>query len=175
MKFTAARAAVLATAASLALAGSAQGAPTAAGTGTLAVTAPVAASLTFTRIEDAAAAGTAVTAFALPETAGGATSAASNNYRVVATASAKWATSAQITTAFTAAATSATLPNSAILANTIAAPTVFSPFGAGSFALETNIPKASTTSGNFAFKFAPASGSDSGTYSGVITVTATTL
>jgi len=175
MKFPLIRTAVLASAASLALAGSVQAAPTASGTGTLAVTAPVAASLTFTRIEDAAAAGTAVTAFALPETAGGATSAATANYRVVATASAKWATSAAITSTFTAAASGATLPNSAILANTVAVPGTFNPFGAGAFALETNIPKASTDSGNFAFKFAPAAGSDSGTYSGVITVTATTL
>ena len=175
MKLSPLRTIVLATAASLAVAGSAQAAPTASGTGTLAVTAPVAASLTFTRIEDAAAPGTAVTAFALPETAGGATSASTANYRVVATASAKWSTSAAITTTFTAAASGATLPNSAILANTAAVPATFNPFGAGSFALETNIPKASTTSGNFAFRFAPASGSDSGTYSGVITVTATTL
>ncbi|MCW2950657.1 MAG: hypothetical protein JWN41_1670 [Thermoleophilia bacterium] len=166
--------AMLSTAVSIVLAGSASAAPTATGTGTLTVTAPVAASLTFTRIEDASVPGTPVTAFALPETAGGATSAASANYRVVATSSAKWDVSGAITTAFTAAASGATLPNSAILANTVSAPTTFSPFGAGSFPLQTGVAKASTTSGNFGFKFSPASGADSGTYSGVITVTATT-
>lgn len=155
-----------------ATASSAFAATTATDTEALTVTAPVSAAITINRVSDGTS---AVTNFAFPETAPGATSAASTPYRVELTStSAKWEVSAAVTGTFTEGTTSATLANSAVL--------VDGPIQAGTYVdlssartLQTSIARATLNSGYFTFKFAPAAGADSGTYTGTVTVTAGTL
>jgi len=149
-----------------------------AATATYTVTAAVTATMAFTRIENAAAVGVGVTAIALAETAAGVSGSASGDYRVVATSSAEWQVSVQITSAFTAAASGAVLPNTGILVDG-PAQAIFTAFAAGlpspSIVLETAALQSSGVSGNFAFKSFPPAGQDSGSYAGTITVTATSL
>lgn len=150
----------------------AMAATTASDTEALSITAPVTASITIDRISDGAA---AVNSFAFPETAPGATSAASTPYQVdLVSTSAKWQVSAAVTSTFTDGSSGATLPDSAI--------EVQGPAQGGSYVdlsasrvLETNIARASLSSSAFTFRFHPAAGADSGSYSGVVTVTAATL
>lgn len=145
-------------------------ATTASDSKTLTITAPVSASITVNQISDGTS---AVTNFAFPETAPGATSAASTPYRVELTStSAKWQVSAAVTTTFSSGA--ATLPDSDIL--------VDGPIQGGTYVgldtaptLQTNIAKGTLNSSYFTFKFAPNAAADSGSYSGVVTVTAATL
>lgn len=152
---------------------SSMAATTASDTEALSVTAPVTASITMTKVADSL--GTAVTAFSFAETAPGATSTATAPYHVELTStSAKWEVSAAVTTAFTSGG-GVTLPNTALL---VSGPSQ----GAGVYAdlsasrvLQTGIAKATLTSGDFTFQFAPPATQDSGSYSGVITITAATL
>jgi hypothetical protein len=165
-------AAAVASVAVLALPAAATAATTASAGKTLTITAPVTAAISVNQLSDGTS---AVTNFAFPETAPGATSAASTPYRVELTStSAKWQTSAAVTTTFTDATSGATLPNSAILVKGVAQGATYANLGS-SQVLETPIARATLNSSYFTFEFAPAAGADSGDYSGVVTVTASTL
>lgn len=164
--------AALTAAAIAALPASALAATTASDSDTLTITAPVTASITMDRISDGVA---AVSAFSFPETAPGATSADSTPYQVdLVSTSAKWQISAAVTTAFEDAGTGATLPNSAILVDGAAQGGTDVDLST-SRVLQTNIARGTLSSSPFTFAFAPSAGADSGTYSGVVTVTAATL
>lgn len=146
-------------------------ATTASDTKTLSITAPVTASISINQLSDGTS---GVASFAFPETAPGATSAASTPYRVELTStSAKWQVSAAVTSTFTSGG-GATLSDADIL---VSGPAQGGPYVdlSASRTLETGIAKASLNSGYFTFKFAPAAAADSGSYSGVVTITAATL
>ncbi len=163
--------ALVSTAAILALPATVGAATTASATKGLTVTAPVTASITFTDVEDGADA--AVTNFSFAETAPGGTSAAAGPYHAQLSAvSAKWSVSAAITDAFdTAGGSSLADSNFEVNSTDLGAWTDLST----SRTMDASVNRATLASDTFSFRFKPAAGADSGSYSGVITVTAATL
>lgn len=151
---------------------SAISATTATDTEALTVTAPIPASITINRVSDGTS---AVTNFAFPETAPGATSAASTPYRVEITDSTgDWEVSADVTSTFTEGTTGATLADSAILVDGAIQGGTYVDLSTAR-TLQSPILRATHNSAYFTFKFAPAGGADSGTYTGTVTITAGTL
>lgn len=172
VKFTHLIAAISAIMLPMAIADGAFAATTATDTEALTITAPVGAAITINRVSDGT---NPVTNFALPETAPGATSAASTPYRVeLSTTTGDWEVSADVTSTFTEGTTGATLADSAITVSGAAQSGAYVDLSTARV-LETGILRATLNSSYFTFKLAPAAGADSGTFTGVVTVTAGTL
>lgn len=144
----------------------------------LALAAPTAAlaAITITRVETQAAPGTAVTAFAFAELAEGTTTTTADAYRLVTSQSGAkkaWDVRVLSVTPLTHSVTGVTIPNTDLLVENANLTGVYNDLTVMR-TVQAGIGSTVTTSGYFHFRFAPAVGRDSGTYTGTVQVQART-
>jgi hypothetical protein len=135
----------------------------------------VSAGITIDCVANSTSCATPVTGFSFAETPPGTSSAPQGPYQLnLAASSGKWSITASVTSSFVNAVTGVSIPDSSIEVQGVAQGGSWAGLGSN-VTVENSIAKTMLSSNTILFRFTPTASQDSGDYSGVITLTASTL